>query len=217
MGKKKSGRGAATRFKTTTQRIREYLDEIGDSGMTDQAVTWAYEAALMKTSVAFENLMLECLIVAVNNNSVPFSEHTSIVFPKHMTEKVCEYLVTGGGYFDFKGRAGLLGDIGKFTGGKKTGHYLYVAVQNAKYHHALELLLALRNYAAHESPQSKEKMKQTIVAYRLGVTRKLTDQEMKAANAPLAAGAWLKTQGRFGYVLDRLDALADEIHQGAPY
>ncbi|MFE6166177.1 hypothetical protein ACFQ7F_45625 [Streptomyces sp. NPDC056486] len=217
MGRKKSGKFAAGKFKETTQRIREYLDEIDDSGMTDQAVTWAYEAALMKIAVAFESLMLECLIVALNNDSEPFSKATSIAFPRHMTEKVCEYLVTGGKFFDFKGRDGLLGDIGRFVGGKNAGHYLYEAIKKPRYHHPLTLLIALRNYAAHESPQSKETMKRAIVGFRLGTTKKLTDQQMKAANAPLAAGAWLKTQSRFVYLLDELDALADEIHQGAPY
>ncbi|MFG3132869.1 hypothetical protein ACGFZU_34875 [Streptomyces tendae] len=215
MGRKKSGKYAATKFKGTTKRIRDYLAEIDQSGLTEQAVTWGYEAALMKTSVAFEALMLECLIVALNNDSQPFTEHTSIAFPKHMTEKVCEYLVTGGGYFDFKGRGGLLGDVKRVTGGD--GHYLYDAVKNKAYLHALQLLLALRNYAAHESPQSKEKVRQAIVAFRLGLPGTPDRHQLNGAKAPAAAGAWLKRQGRFTEILDTLDALADEIHQGAPY
>ncbi|MDX3835860.1 hypothetical protein [Streptomyces europaeiscabiei] len=217
MGRKKSGKYAATKFKETTQRIRDYVDEVDQAGLSDQAITWAYEAGLMKTNVAFEHLMEECLIVALNNDSKPFSDATSITFPKHMTEKVCQYLVTGGKFFDYSGRGGLLGDIGKFTGGKAAKHYLYVAVQNTKYHHALELLIALRNYAAHESPQSKQTLRKAIVAHRLGITSVPDKKQLAGANAPTAAGAWLKTQGRFAYILDRLDALADEIHQGAPY
>ncbi|MGW5336138.1 hypothetical protein [Streptomyces bauhiniae] len=214
-GGRKSGQFAANKFKGTTQRIRAYIDEIDASGLGAQAVTWAYESALMKTSVAFESLMLECLIVALKNDSKPFSEHTSIAFPKHMTEKVCEHLVTGGGYFDFAGRDGLLKTVKKFTGGD--GHYLYDAVKNKAYYHALALLIALRNYAAHESPQSKQTMRKAIVACRLGITGNPNAHQLQGANAPTAAGAWLKTQKRLACILDSLDALADEIHQGAPY
>lgn len=219
MARKKSGRYAAKQFKESTQRIRDYLHEVDTAGLSDQAVTWAYEAALNKTHVAFEHLMEECLIVALNNDPESFSKAAGITFPKHMTEKVCQYLVTGGKFFDYQGRGGLLGDISKFTGGKKARpqHYLYAAVQSPKYFHALELLIGLRNYAAHESPQSKLVLRKAIVAHRLKITTTPTDVQLAGTNAPTAAGAWLKRQKRFIYILDRLDALADEIYQGAPY
>jgi hypothetical protein len=60
-------------------------------------------------------------------------------------------------------------------------------------------------------------MRKAIVAHRLGITSNLTKEQIAGTNAPTAAGAWLKGKGRFTYILDRLDALADEIHQGAPY
>jgi len=38
----------------------------GTAKLSDQAMTWIYEAALIKTAVAFEKLMLDCIVTAVN-------------------------------------------------------------------------------------------------------------------------------------------------------
>ncbi|MBX9423846.1 hypothetical protein [Streptomyces lateritius] len=218
MGKKKSGKLAADQFRVTTRRIRDYLDEIDGASFTDQAVTWAYESALIKTSVAFEKLMLECLVVALNKNTQPFSEVTGTTFPKHLNQKVCEYLITGGGYFDFKGRGALIGDMKKITGDP---HYLLGAVGKDRYYHSLELLFSLRNYAAHESPQSKEKVRATIFCSRKRIKNPKSNQQHAAdfakAKAPTSAGAWLKRQNRLRKILDDLEALAGEIHAGAPH
>ncbi|MFF0754401.1 hypothetical protein [Streptomyces sp. NPDC004267] len=218
MGRKKSGKYAANKFKTTTRGIRDFLDEVNAAGLSETALTWSYETALIRTTVAFEKLMLECLIVALNKDTGPFSDDTGVRFPKHLDQKVCEYLVTGGGYFDFRGRDGLLKDMKKFTGPQ---HYLQVAVRDEKRRYALELLLTLRNYAAHQSPQSKEKVRESIFCFKEGVKSVNGSAQLKAkfakAKAPMSAGVWLKRQGRMTYILDRLDALADEIHQGAPY
>jgi len=213
MSRKKSGKRAATTFLGTTQRLRDYVEEVDGSQLTDQATTWAYEAALMKTSVAFERLMLDCLIAALNSDTEPFSTATGITFPKHLTEKVCEFLITGGRYFDFRGKDGLVDHTKKVTG---TSHYLHTAVTHPKYHHTLELLISLRNYAAHESPQSRKKAKREIAAYHLS-KKKPTDAELAKANAPGSAGSWIKRQERFDDLLNNLDSLAKEIHAGAPY
>ncbi|MGK3945148.1 hypothetical protein [Streptomyces sp. RP5T] len=103
MSRKKSAKYAANAFKSEIDRILEFTREAEDAKLTDQAMTWTYELALVKTAVAFEYLMLECIVCAVNNDTGTISAQTGIKFPKHLTDEVCEYLVTGGGYFDFKG------------------------------------------------------------------------------------------------------------------
>ncbi|MER7759461.1 hypothetical protein [Streptomyces sp. NPDC097619] len=217
MGRKKSGKYAADKFRTTTKLIRDYLDETDASGLSERALTWNYEAALLRTTIAFEHLMLECLIVALNHDTGPFSEATNAQFPKHLNQRVCEHLVTKGGYFDFKGRSGLIKDMKQFTG---DSHYLLTAVSDEKRYHLLELLLTLRNYAAHQSRDSKEKVRKAIFLHRKKV-KSLGTEKLKAefagAKAPTSAGVWLKRQGRLQSMLDQLDIMAAEIHQGAPF
>lgn len=69
-------------------------------------MTWSYEAALIKAYVAFEHLMLDCIVSTINNDTSTISARTGIAFLQHLTDEVYAYLVTGGGFFDFKGRDG---------------------------------------------------------------------------------------------------------------
>ncbi|MER7497009.1 hypothetical protein ABT033_30990 [Streptomyces pharetrae] len=218
MGRKKSGRLAADEFRKSTAELRAFTAEVDGAGLSPTATNVAYDAALIKTSVAFEKLMLECLIVAVNSDSGPLSKSTDIAFPKHMTVSHCEYLITAGGYFDFKGRGALLKDMLKYTG---KPHWLYDVVSDGRYYHSLELLLALRNFAAHESPQAKKKMKREIFCYRRKVKDPNSTFALKAdfakAYAPTSAGSWAKKQQRFDALLNELDHIAGRIHAAAPY
>ncbi|GAA0379277.1 hypothetical protein GCM10010319_67310 [Streptomyces blastmyceticus] len=91
--------------------------------------------------------MLDCHVTAVNNDTSTISGNTGIEFPKHLTDEVGEYLVTGGGFFDFKGRDGLLKTIAKFV---PKSHYLYQVIKDSKHKDPLNLLVALRNFSAHE-------------------------------------------------------------------
>lgn len=52
MPKKKSGRKAAQKFRQVLARIEAFTREIDSGNLGDQAVSWAYEAALVKTAVA---------------------------------------------------------------------------------------------------------------------------------------------------------------------
>ncbi|MEV0487365.1 hypothetical protein AB0I69_43035 [Streptomyces sp. NPDC050508] len=219
MGRKKSGKHAAEQFQEATTRLRAYAVEIDSSGLSPEAMNLGFDSGLIKTAVAFEKLMLECLIVALNNDSSAFTKTTGIQFPKHITQDHCEYLITGGGYFDFSGRGALLKEIKRFTSGE--GHWLYDAVTDQAYYYHLELLLALRNFAAHESPQAKKKMKEAIFCWQHLVKNPQCDDKHKQlfakAYAPSSAGSWVRRQGRFGAVLDGLDGLASQMQAGAPF
>jgi hypothetical protein len=197
MPRKKSGRHAAQNFKQAIARIEAFAGEIDNSGLSDQAVSWAYEAALIKTTVEFERLMLDCIVTAINNDTATISARTSIIFPKHLTDEVCEYIVTGGGFFDFKGRDGLLR---KIKGYVPDSHWLLQAVKQPKYKDPLERMIALRNFAAHESPASKRKALDAVGQKRMG-----------------SAGSWIKCQGRFLNLAKALTSLANEIEMNAPY
>jgi hypothetical protein len=197
MSRKKSGRKAAQDFIDTAARIEAFCAEVDDSGLGDQAVTWGYEAALVKTYVAFERLMLNCIVVAINNDTTTISSRTGISFPKHLTDEVCEYLVTGGGYFDFKGRGGLIKIIKDYV---PADHWLLEAVKQERFKSQLDIMVALRNYAAHESPASKRKALEAVGQDKIG-----------------SAGSWIKRQGRFTKMITDLCGLAREIKTRAPY
>ena len=102
------------------------------------------------------------------------SQTANVRFPKHLTDEVCEYLVTGGRFFDFKGRDGLIKTLKRFV---PDDHYLIQTIRKPAYRQALERLPALRNFAAHDSDQSKRAALDATGQHRLG-----------------SAGAWLKAK-----------------------
>jgi len=61
-------------------------------------------------------------------------------------------------------------------------------------------VFTLRNFAAHESKQSKRAVLGTLKVKKIG-----------------SAGAWVKRQGRFENIADSIKKLAGEIEAGAPY
>lgn len=118
MARKKSGRLAAQKFRERAEEIAEFALDVAESGVSDQYITWAYDFAIIRLYREFEDLMLEALIVAINNDTATISQRTGLVFPKHLTDEVCEFLILGTGYFDFKGRDGLLRKLQEFLPGR---------------------------------------------------------------------------------------------------
>jgi hypothetical protein len=197
MPRKKSAKTAAKRFIDQTTALIGFAQSVDASDLSARGRTWAYEAGLIKLAVAFETLMLEALVCATNNDTGQMSATLGVWFPKRLTDEVCEYIVTGGRYFDFKGRDGLLGTIKGFVGDE---HYLYVLVKHHRYKSTLEQLIALRNFAAHESSSSKRAALTALGRAYLS-----------------SAGSHLKTQDRFTSLAQSLATLAGEIETVAPY
>jgi hypothetical protein len=195
MPKKKSIKGSANEFKAETDKILAFLT--ASAGLGDEHVSWCHDLAIIRLYRAFESLMLDALVGALNNDTSTLSSRTGFSFPKHLTDEVCRFLVTGRGYFDFKGRDGLIKTLKQYL---PDDHYLVEVVSKAGYRNALARLSAARNYAAHESSQSKGAFKKAIDLARVG-----------------SAGSWLKRQNRFQTIADSLKAMADEIHADAPY
>jgi hypothetical protein len=88
------------------------------------------------------------LIGAINNNTVTLATKTGFGFPKHLTDEVCEFLIVGNGYFEFKGRSGLISKLKEYV---PDDHYLVKIAKKPKYKDTLDQLYSLRNFAAHES------------------------------------------------------------------
>lgn len=196
MPRKKSIKGSASWFVSCADEIEAFLT-IVTPNQTKEHVSWLHNYAVIKLYRTFESFVLDCLIGAINNDTATLSGKAGISFPKHLTDEVCEYIITGQGYFDFKGRTGLISTIKRYV---PDTHYLLVTVKHQKYKEALEHLCALRNYAAHESFKSKKAALDALGASRIG-----------------SAGAWLKCQGRYARLSAKLKDLATEVNALAPY
>ncbi|WP_227368314.1 hypothetical protein [Halomonas sp. M20] len=196
MPRKKSLKKSATEFREKVVELETFTDS-SVLGLSDKEQSWCYDYAIIRLYREFEQLMLFALVCAINNDTKTISDSTGVDFPKHLTDEVCEYLVLGGGYFDFKGRDGLIKELKKYV---PSNHYLVTIIKKQKYRDALEKLTALRNFAAHESIQSKRSALNAINQKRVG-----------------SSGSWLKVQGRFTEISDKLKDLGQEVHDAAPY
>ena len=195
--KKKSGKRASEAFKSNVKDIEEFLKQDNLSSLSDGHLSWTYDYAIIRLYREFEKMILNCLIAAINNDTTQLSKKIGIDFPKHLTDDVCEYIILGRGYFDFKGRAGLIGKLKQYL---TRNHYLVETVSKSKYKDALERLSTLRNYAAHDSVPSKKSALESIGQQRMA-----------------SSGAWLKKQDRFKKISDKLKELADDVNENAPY
>jgi cupin superfamily acireductone dioxygenase involved in methionine salvage len=195
--KKKSIKKSIEDFEAACDEIVDFVIEAQDKSMSDQSISWTYDYAIIRLYREFESLILDAIVASINNDTATISSTTGVNFPKHLTDEVCEYLVTGDQYFDFKGRDGLIRTLKRFV---PEDHYLCLIVKNAKHKQSLERLSALRNFAAHNSAQAKSRALKVVDQDRLG-----------------SAGSWLKIQNRFHLLVRDLKLLTHELQAAAPY
>ena len=191
--RKSNPKKAAEDFISNIEEIKEFVGSESCKKLTQKHQTWAYEYAIIRLYREFEVMILNSLIAAINIDTSELSKSTSIKFPKHLKREVCEYIIVGDGYFNFRGRDGLIGDLQKFV---QEDHYLVKIIKKRKYRLPLNRLSAFRNFAAHDSIPAKKK------------ALKAADQNRKRI---ASAGAWLKTNSRFDKLCNKLEQLAQEI------
>ena len=196
MPKKKSVRRCAQEFRRDAKKLIKFC-RVAERRLSDAHVSLVYDGAVINIYAAFEQMMIEALIGAINNNTSQLSATTGVQFPEHLTDEVCEYIIIGNGYFNFRGRDGLISEIKKYV---PDSHYLVRAVKESEYKTSLDRLCALRNYSAHNSKASKKNALKSIDQERMG-----------------SAGSWLKRQSRFQELVLSLVKLSKEIEKGAPY
>lgn len=197
MPRKKSVKKSVCHFISKADEIRAFICSARRS-FSDLHISFAYGYGILRLYREFESMILDVLVGSVNNDTTTIASTTGVKFPKHLTDEVCEYLITGNRYFDFKGRDGLIQIIKKYV---PNDHYLLEAVKDPRYKDSIEKLAALRNLAAHNSQLSKQRAKKAI-----GQTRMSSE-----------VGAWLKKQNRLEKIIDDLKNLANEICTNAPY
>lgn len=196
MPKKKSIRRVAQHFQAAIDEILGFV-AAAETGLSKAHVSRVYDAAAIALYRDFEEFVLGVLVGAINNDTKTVSSTLGVRFPKHLTDEVCRYLITGPSYFDFKGRDGLLKRTQQYV---PKGHFFHQVLKKPIYKPTLERLCALRNLAAHGSPQSRRTVLEAIGQARIG-----------------SAGSWLKAQGRLEEIAKGLKALAAEVGNEAPY
>lgn len=199
MPKKKSTKKAADNFDAEADKVATFAAAASAAFAKppiDEFEAWSYDYAIIRLYRAFENLMLDSLVAAINNDTSTIAATTAIKFPKHLPEKVCLFLIVQDGFFDFRGRDGLIKTLKQFV---PPTHFLVTCVEKTAYKGHLEKLSALRNFAAHDSAVSKERSRKAV-----GTNHS-------------SAGSWLMRQGRLLAIIDGLKHLSADLRAAAPY
>lgn len=191
-----------TRLNKDLDDAEEFVTAAEESDLRTHKLhmSYVYDAAILKTWVAFERFMLTCMTAAINHDSRTVSVKIGIELPVSLNKPVCEYLITGGGFFDIKGFGGLVEKTKKFL---PNDHWLPRTLKREQngtsiYREQIDRLAAVRNFAAHESPQAKKRF------------RELTGRERMPT-----AGSWLKVGTRFKDITTALRKLAADLESEA--
>lgn len=157
----------------------------------EKYLSFCYENAIIMLYKAFEKFILRTMISCLNHDHSHFEQKYGIKLGNHINDDVCEFLITKGGYFDFKGRGGLNKILNATIG---ASHNVGKVIKNNKYGNTIDRLCAVRNYAAHNSIQAKKAAKD---AYGL-----------KSISSP---GSFLKKQNRLVSLISELTELANDV------
>ena len=177
--------------KQFTKQVRNFTKSLTNEDKDSCFDDLCFDMAIIVLYREFENFMLDCLVTMINKDSSIFSERTKRKFPNHMNVEVCRYLICGDGYFDFKGRKGLIDKISKYV---PKNHTFLKIIQKSEYEDALNQLSALRNFAAHDSSVAKKRAIDSLHRKRLR-----------------SSGAWLKREKNFEGIADKLKTMAEDI------
>ena len=67
--RKKSGRRASAVFKKRVEDIDAFLDQENLSSFSDAHVTWVHDHAIIRLHREFEDMILNCLVAAINSDT----------------------------------------------------------------------------------------------------------------------------------------------------
>ena len=182
------------KFNEELDRINGYVDRCKVVFKEeDLYLTYCYENAILMVYKEFEIFIERLLISCLNHDHSCFEEKYGIRLGKHINDDVCEFLITKGGFFDFRGYSGLIKTLGDALG---SHHRLIALLKENNYKTYIEQLCAIRNYAAHNSKQSKQSAKKAFDLQSIS-----------------SAGSCLKQHNRFTTILTKLKELCNQVKQ----
>lgn len=197
MPRKISVKRASLGFIKEVEAIERFLQIPAISSLATKNQAWCYDYAIIRTYHGFEELMLKTIIAAINISPATISHATGVLFPRHLSQNVCRYLVVGNGYFDFKGRDGLIGKLRRYL---PENHPLVRLVKDETLKQSLERLSSLRNLAAHNSIQAKR------------AALKATGQQRLKSS-----GHWLLKHRRFFKIANDMKVFGTDLWRSAPF
>lgn len=181
-----------TQFESDIDAITRYIAKCNAVFNEDKLfLSYSYENAIIMVYRAFEHFTLRIMISCLNHDHSNFQKKYNINLGRHINDDVCEFIITKGKFFDFRGRSGLIETINDVIG-KDTN--IAKVFKKTEYRDTLEQLCALRNYAAHNSLQAKRAVLRVFGLKGVG-----------------SAGSCLKAQKRFELIIQKLKELSAEI------
>jgi len=150
--RKKSPNKSLEIFQGELTAIREYLNEVTTNNLSADSRAHSYDFGVIWVYRAFELFVLDILVAQINHDPSKLYDVIGVNFGHNPTAAQCEYMLVGDRYFDFRGHGGLVDAIKKVAG---QGSALEAAAKNPTHRKAFEILVGLRNHAAHWSDQSK--------------------------------------------------------------
>lgn len=179
-------------FITSIDEIKKYVEKSKELFSENKLfLSFNYENAIIMLYRSFERFALRIMISCLNHNHHVFEEKNNIKLGSHINDDICEFLITKGGYFDFKGRDGLCKILSTTIG---ADHKLAKVFKKTAYKDSIEQLCTIRNYAAHNSEQSKKAAAKAFGLKRIS-----------------SAGSCLKKNSRFEATASKLIDLANDI------
>ena len=196
MANEVSIKAVVTKFDGELDTILDFIEKYKGNGKGVFAF-YVYDYAVIKVFKDFEELLLNTIVGLINQEAANVESSSGHKGIKSLKKKDAETLFIGGRYFSFKGQNGLLKQIKKFF---TINHWFINILSDTKYNRTFDILIPLRNFAAHSSKTAKKNAVSAVGLQQLGYS-----------------GAWLKVGNRFKNIIDDLKDISVRIKAQAKY
>jgi hypothetical protein len=180
--------------------IGAFLNDATEAGLSGSHITRCFDHGVIWAYRVFEEFVLDIAVAQINRDPSIFYDNMGVEFGRHPTVAQCAYLLTGDRFFDFRGHRGLVEVARKVAGAKGA---LTEVVKAEAHRQSFEILAGLRNYAAHQSDQSR------------GAALKAMQHWQPNRHNLGLAGSWLRVKNagdtRMTRLLNGIQALGQEM------
>ncbi len=196
MANEASIKTVVTKFNKELDTILDFIQQHRGTGK-GVYVIYIYDYAVIKTFKDFEELLLNTIVGLISQEAPYIASPAGHKGTKSVKKKDAENLFIGNKYFSFKGPNGLLKQIKTFF---PTNHWFISILSDTAYNKTFDVLIPLRNFAAHSSKTAKKNAINAVGFQQLG-----------------NSGAWLKVGSRFQNIIDDLKDIAARINAQAKF
>ena len=179
-------------FTENINEVERYINKCKTVFVEDKDyLYYSYENAVILLYKSLEKFILRTMISCLNHDHSHFEAKYGIKLGNHINDDVCEFLITKGGYFDFKRKSGLNKVLNAAIG---ANHNIGKVIKQTKYGPTIDQLCTARNYAAHNSVQSKREVMEVYKLERIS-----------------SPGKFLSQKNRLQKLINGLKDLSDEV------